>query len=79
MRLSSLRFLLLAMAAASVIGCGEIDQAQSASNTNRGDTPAWKGAKDPFVAKGWTPGDKASWESQMRTRSLNQNEYVRTN
>ncbi|HEX7649484.1 MAG TPA: hypothetical protein VF450_18950 [Noviherbaspirillum sp.] len=69
----------LGLAAAAIAGCGEVDQSMSAANTNRGDEPAYKGAKDPFVAKGWTPGDKGSWETQMRTRSLTQNEYNKTN
>lgn len=73
------RLLLIAMPFVLLAGCGEVDQSLSASNTNRGDEPAYKGAKDSFVAKGWTAGDKGSWETQMRTRSLTQNEYNKTN
>jgi hypothetical protein len=57
-------------------GCGEVDQSLSKSSA-KADAPAYQGANNPHVVKGWTPGDKASWESQMRTRSLTQNEYVR--
>ena len=58
--------------------CGERDQALT---TKRGLTNhhAWQGAQNGFVAKGWTPGDKISWQNQIRTRGQNQNEYVKTN
>ena len=77
------RILLIALPAtlitALLAGCGEIDQGKSAGNTNRGDEPAYKGAKNGFVAKGWTAGDKGTWETQLRTRAQTQNEYVKTN
>jgi hypothetical protein len=56
--------------------CGEIDQSRSTSGS-KSDTHAYQGAHNPHVVKGWTVGNKASWESQMRTRSLTQNEYNR--
>lgn len=57
-------------------GCGEIDQSQSTSGS-KGDAHAYQGAQNPYVVKGWTPGNKASWQSQMRSRMLTQNEYNR--
>ena len=72
--------LLLTLACAGMLAaCSEVDQSKTADNTNRGDEPAYKGAKDAFVVKNWTPGDKTSWETQLRTRGQNQNEYVKTN
>jgi major membrane immunogen (membrane-anchored lipoprotein) len=66
-----------ALAAAGMLaGCGERDQ--SLANTARADG-LWKGAKNEFVAKGWTPGTKEAWETQLRTRAQTQNEYNRTN
>lgn len=63
-----------------IAGCGERDQVQiSGSNTNRGDVPPWQAAKTTYTAKGWSPGDKAAWEAQMRTRSQAQNEYNKVN
>ncbi|ODV09364.1 MAG: hypothetical protein ABT20_11115 [Rubrivivax sp. SCN 70-15] len=42
------------------------------------DTPPWIAAKDPFVVPGWTAGDKASWEAQIRQRTLTgQDEFLR--
>ena len=69
---------LFALAAVlALAGCGEIDQ--SKKSASKIDAPAYTGAKNDFVSKGWTPGDKASWQSQMRTRGLTQNEYNRVN
>lgn len=72
-------FLMLAMSAALLAGCGEKAQVKADGTTNRGDTAPWQGAKNSFVAKGWTPGSQTAWEAQLRTRGQNQNEYVKTN
>ncbi|QDZ29279.1 hypothetical protein [Noviherbaspirillum sp. UKPF54] len=71
--------LLLVAAAALLAGCGEPDQTKTTGNTNRHDTAPWQGAKDPYVVKGWTPGNQGSWENQIRSRGQMQNEYVKTN
>lgn len=73
------RTLMLAACSVFLAACGETDQSKSAGNTNRGDVAAWQGAKNEHVVKGWTPGDKASWEKQLRTRNQQQNEYLKTN
>ncbi|MFT5644401.1 MAG: hypothetical protein ACI83P_001957 [Janthinobacterium sp.] len=57
-------------------GCSEVDQTLSQS-TSKADAPAFQGGASRYMVKGWTPGDKSSWESQLRTRSLTQNEYNR--
>ncbi|WP_236581810.1 hypothetical protein [Hydrogenophaga sp. BPS33] len=54
--------------------CGE--KAQTASR-NAGESQAWNGAQPAFDAPGWKPGDKASWEEQIRQRNRQQNEYTR--
>ena len=73
-----MRALLLAAAAASLAGCGE--KAQTISQGVRGDTPAFQGTGMPFTAPGWKPGDRTSWEAQLRTRAQNgQNEYSKAN
>lgn len=74
MRGATVTFISLLMLSA----CGEVDQSLSASNS-KVDGKAYQGAHNPYVAKGWTPGDKASWQAQMRTRSLTQNEYLKVN
>jgi hypothetical protein len=60
---------------AGLAGCGEKPQTLSATKI---DSPPWDAAKDPFVVPGWTSGDKASWEAELRQRTQNvQNEYNR--
>jgi len=71
--------LIVASCAALLAGCGEKEQIKSADTTNRHDVAPWQGAKNPFLAKGWTPGDEKSWETQLRTRGQSQNEYVKVN
>jgi hypothetical protein len=73
-----MRLLLISVSAALLAACGEPDQSLAAG-TNRGDTPPWQGAKNAYVAKDWKPGDKGSWENQLRSRSQYQNEYTKTN
>ncbi|MES2127343.1 MAG: hypothetical protein V4463_08735 [Pseudomonadota bacterium] len=71
--MKTLLFVMLLLAA-----CGEIDQSKSAATTSRGDQPAFKGGVAAYQAKGWTPGDKVSWDNQVRARGQNQNEYPKT-
>jgi hypothetical protein len=69
---------LLALAGVlALAGCGEIDQ--SKKSASKIDAPAYQGGESRYMVKGWTPGDKASWQAQMRTRGLRQNEYNRIN
>jgi hypothetical protein len=71
---------LLLLVALGVSACGEVNQGKEPKAAKRDDAPPWQGAKnDPFVVKGWTQGDKASWEAQMRTRAMTQNEYNKVN
>lgn len=63
------------LAAAALAGC-EKDQTSVASS-RLATQPPWDAAADPFVAPGWTSGDKASWLAEVNRRAQNQNEYVR--
>jgi hypothetical protein len=73
MRLTLLVFSLLAFA--SLSACGEKPQT---SGGGKNDVAAYKGAENPFVAPGWKPGDKTSWEQGLKTRTQNtQNEYLK--
>jgi len=71
------RIMLAGLSLMILSACGETDQRLTKAGSN--DKQAYTGANNPHVIKGWTPGDKASWESQMRTRSLTQNEYNKSN
>jgi hypothetical protein len=43
----------------------------------KSDAASYAGTGLPYQAPGWKPGDKASWEQQLRTRGQGQNEYVK--
>lgn len=73
------RCVTIAAAVVAVLGlaaCG--DQPQTAKQSyKQADSKPWDGAEPAYTSKGWTVGDRASWESQMRTRNQQQNEYQR--
>ncbi|MGV8892158.1 MAG: hypothetical protein ACOH2K_04300 [Burkholderiaceae bacterium] len=69
---------LSAIFALSLVACSEKKQSATGS-TVKSDGKPWQGAKNDFVVGGWTPGDKESWQKQIRARGQNQNEYVRMN
>ena len=66
-----------AFAALSLAGCGEREQTETGIGT---DHQAFQGTnrQPPYMAVGWKPGDRASWEQQMKVRTVQgQNEYVK--
>lgn len=67
------KFACLLAGALALAACGEKPQT---AGTGRKDVAAYQGAQNSFVAPGWTPGDKTSWEQRLRARGENsQNEY----
>lgn len=69
---------LMSLCGVLLAACGEKPQTIGASH-RKADAPAYQGAPDdPFVVKGWTPGDKTSWTNQIHQRNQLQNEYNRT-
>lgn len=73
-----MRATLMLGALLALSACGERDQTLAASRNKSPDQP-WQGAKNGFIAKNWTPSDKAGWETQLRNRAQTQNEYNKTN
>ena len=62
--------------------CGERDQVtvyKQGKYQGKPDTKPWENdaAANPFPGSKWNKGDKASWESAVKTRNLAQNEYTR--
>ena len=72
-----LGWVLLALAATSLSACGDRDQTIGVSKSRQADGNAWDvGSHDPYVAPGWTVGDRASWEDHLRRRTQSQNDYA---
>jgi hypothetical protein len=64
-------------ALAGLSACGEKPQTLGG---NKSHVAAFQGAQNQFVAPGWKPGDKSSWEQGLKARMQNsQNEYSKTN
>ena len=68
--------------AVGLSACGERDQVtvyKQGKYQGKPDTKPWE--NDPgtslYTSSKWNKGDKTSWESAVRTRSLAQNEYNR--
>jgi len=65
--------LLVALAA-----CG--DKPQTLGDTSTRDVAAFNGTGSAFVAPGWKPGDRTSWEQHLRARmQRGQNDYAKAN
>ncbi|WP_180682677.1 hypothetical protein [Tepidicella baoligensis] len=75
------RILKIAFVAAGVAllaACGEVPQDLNTAAVKPG-TPAYQGVgASQFAERGWQPGDRTSWEQQLRARAAyGQNEYTR--
>ena len=72
------RVLLIIWTFALLAACGETPQALD--HSPKQDTAAFQGTGMPYTAAGWKPGDKVSWEQQLKTRAQNgQNDYTKVN
>ncbi|MCC7080865.1 MAG: hypothetical protein IT530_09360 [Burkholderiales bacterium] len=77
-------FVLLAAAAALTVfglaGCGEPEQVvfyEQGKYHGKPDQRPWENAPPAYGSAKWTKGDEASWEQEVKRRTLGQNEYVR--
>jgi hypothetical protein len=75
--MSRLGAIALAVAATALVAaCGEKVQTTSVGPAKKSDATAWSGGESPYRVSGWTPGDRASWEAQMRARAQGQDDYA---
>lgn len=66
-----------ALGLAVLPACGDKPQ-EGATAAKKSDSKAWDGTQATgYRAEGWTAGDRASWEQQLKKRGQNQNEYTR--
>ncbi len=62
----------------ALAACG--DKPQTIGDGGAKDVAAFNGTGSAFVAPGWKPGDKSSWEQQLRARmQRGQNDYAKAN
>jgi hypothetical protein len=68
--------LLVSLAALALAACAE---RQQTAKGVKSDAEAYQGTSHPqFTAPGWRPGDRASWESEMKVRTMmGQNDYAK--
>jgi hypothetical protein len=71
--------LLLIATLLGLSGCAERgqDAASTRAYQGRADTQSWDNAPLSYEQAKWTQGDRASWEAEIKTRQLAQNEYKR--
>jgi hypothetical protein len=66
---------LATLAVLAFVGCAEKEQTASGIKS---DTASYQGTSRQFVAPGWKPGDRASWEQQLKVRTVQgQNDYAK--
>ena len=54
------------------------EQPQKMQHTDVGGKPLYDGTGSNFMASGWKPGDKNSWQQELKTRAQRgQNEYTK--
>jgi hypothetical protein len=69
--------IILAAAGALLAACG--DKPQTATGI-KSDTQSFHGTGMPYQATGWKPGDRNSWEQQLKVRTqMGQNDYAKVN
>jgi len=72
----SARCLIAAVALLGLAACTEPSQERQQSSSIS--KPLYEGTGSNFTAKGWTQGDKASWQRELKTRTQRgQNEYTK--
>ena len=70
----------IAAAALGVSACGEAEQVvvyKQGKYQGKPDSKPWDNAPLAYGHATWKKGDKASWENEVNTRTLAQNEYRR--
>ena len=73
--MKSLLVLSLAAGAFALAGCAEREQTASGVKS---DAAPFQGTNRQFMAKGWKPGDRNSWEQELKVRTVQgQNEYAK--
>ena len=63
------------------VGCSKVDPEtghKPGNYSGKSDTRPFQAERSEFTYGNWNSGDKAAWESNLRARNQNQNEYSKT-
>ncbi|TNF51405.1 MAG: hypothetical protein EP308_13405 [Burkholderiales bacterium] len=76
------RISVIALATAGLLGlaaCGQQAQEKAVGQSIKSDGAPYTGVGDSqYVQSGWSPGDRGSWEQQLKARTqYGQNDYQR--
>ena len=75
-----MRGLLIVLALFALVACSEreqVTQFKQGKYQGKPDTAPWDNEPLAYSSGKWTKGDRASWETQIKTRQLGQNEDKR--
>lgn len=68
----------LAVALLALTACGDKPQEMNAAGVKQDSAPYQGVGSSQYVNTGWKPGDKTSWEQQLKSRAqYGQNDYTR--
>jgi hypothetical protein len=70
---------MLVGAVLALAACGDRDPIAEGKRAYQGkpDSHAWDNVPLPYEQAKWTKGDRASWETEIKTRQLKQDEHKR--
>ncbi len=75
-----MKVILLMLSVACLAACGDKPQNLNAGTASKQDATAFSGTGTAYVAPGWKPGDKVSWEQHLKARAQSgQNDYAKAN
>lgn len=70
------RFVCAAAVVWLVSACGEKVQTVPVGGERKADGVPWAASSSPYLAPGWTSGNEASWDAQLKRRVQAQNDYA---
>ncbi len=59
-----------------IVGCGERVQTIPVGAEKKADARSFEVTDNGYIAPGWTPGNEASWDAQLRNRAQAQNDFA---
>ena len=67
----------LAVPLVLVSACGETVQTVPTRTAKAVDGASWQVRDNGYVVPGWTPGNEASWDAQLKKRAQAQNDFAK--